>query len=408
MTIDHISQANVPFYPYLPMGVTNFGGDTQIFTIDPQSTAPIGCALNPQGLAVLNGAYNQPILNNWGYTPSTNNPFMTGMQQTGERVSGNLAAQTINTNLQTIAMAKQRLNSMLLDDGYTKQQQQVINKLIDRLTEEETKLNDLSAETNLKPSDLYKKAAAIEKNIRAIIADISKVGAPGEAPKTTGGKTVDENGNTVVENDEDGDGLADYATFSDEGLLMAEQFYNAVEGPGTDDAAFEEVCKNITPENVIDVMLAYNEMHSAEHGETFMHAFMYDATRSQKLELGKHIKNALMIRAREAGVLHKCKEDFAAIDRELNSWVYVNNDVYKNYDNIVKIIAEAEGQPYDTATTKDGGNKKESKDHTGKVVSTASGAAIGAAIGSVVPGVGTAVGAVIGAGVGFVKSLIWG
>ena len=87
MTIDHISQANVPFYPYLPMGVTNFGGDTQIFTIDPQSTAPIGCALNPQGLAVLNGAYNQPILNNWGYTPSTDNPFMTGMQQTGERVS---------------------------------------------------------------------------------------------------------------------------------------------------------------------------------------------------------------------------------------------------------------------------------------------------------------------------------
>ena len=412
MAIDSISVANIPFWNTLPMGITNFGGDTQVFTIDPMSTAPIGCMLNPQGQALVNGAYNQPLLNNWGFTPTTNNPFIDNMYRTGDQVSAGLASQTINRNLQTISMAKQRLDAMLMSGQYTEKQKDQINKLIERLTEEETKLNDLAAETDLSAPELYKKAAAIEKNVRAIIADISRVGN-GKAPKgadsssSSSSSSSDDNGVDPA-NDEDGDGIADYATFSDEALLMADQLYNAMEGPGTNDEAFEEVCQNITPENVIDVMLAYNEMHSAEHGETLMHAFMYDATREQKIQFGRHIKNALLIRARQAGVLHKCKEDFAAIDREMNSWVYVNNDVYKNYDNIIKIIAEAEGQPYDTATKDDGGNKKNSKDYTGIALSTGTGAAAGAAIGSVVPGIGTAIGAGVGAVAGLIKGIFWG
>jgi hypothetical protein len=288
MTIDHISQANYPFYGQLPMGVTNFGGDIQVSTVPDYSRYQIGCALNGQGLNSINGYNNNgPIVNNWGFTPTTN-PFYPGMERGLQQISGGLAGQKLNTNLQTIAAAKQHLNSMLLNDQYTKKQKEVINKLIDRLTEEETKLNDLSAEVGLKPTEVYKKADAIEKNIRNIINDISRIGAPGEKPSTTGGASND--GKSEVENDEDGDGIADYATFSDEGMLMAEQFYNAVEGPGTDDPAFNEVCENITPENVIDVMQAYNEMHSAQHGESFMHAFMYDADRGQKIKYGKLIK----------------------------------------------------------------------------------------------------------------------
>ena len=364
MTIDHISQANVPFYPYLPMGVTNFGGDTQIFTIDPQSTAPIGCALNPQGLAVLNGAYNQPILNNWGYTPSPDNPFMTGMQQTGERVSGNLAAQTINTNLQTIAMAKQRLNAMLMTGNYSDKQKDQINKLLDRLTEEETKLNDLSAETDLTPSELYKKAAAIEKNIRAIVSDISKIGKPGSTSGSSGSSSssgADDSSDveeTDPAKDEDGDGIGDYPTYSDDALILADEFKKAINYTwGTDDDLFNKVCDSINEDNVIDVMLAWQDNHSLADNESFMTAFFRDADGEQGRVYGRKIANALRLQARELGVFQQCREDFNAIFEELDRtdglFGYdVDNDIAKHYDNIIKVIAAKKGQPYDTSSFK--------------------------------------------------------
>ena len=46
------------------------------------------------------------------------------------------------------------------------------------------------------------------------------------------------------------------------------------------------------------------------------------------------------------GIYDKCREDFAAIDKEMNSWFYISNDVAKNYDNIIKEIANKEGKPY--------------------------------------------------------------
>ena len=70
MNTDPVSIANMPFWGYLPMGTTNFGGDFQVFTIDPQSFAPIGCSLNFPAQCAVNGYYNQPLFNNFGI----NNP----------------------------------------------------------------------------------------------------------------------------------------------------------------------------------------------------------------------------------------------------------------------------------------------------------------------------------------------
>ena len=66
MATDAVSIANIPYWPFLPMGTTNFGGDRQLFTIDTQPYAPIGCSLNGLGLYTVNGHFNTPIFNNWG------------------------------------------------------------------------------------------------------------------------------------------------------------------------------------------------------------------------------------------------------------------------------------------------------------------------------------------------------
>ena len=95
-------------------------------------------------------------------------------------------------------------------------------------------------------------------------------------------------------------------------------------------------------------MLAWEDSHSAEENESFMTAFMFDADRSQKIKYGKHIRNVLFKKAKELGISNECREDFAKIDKEMNSWIYVDNDVAKNYDNIIKKIAEKEGRTYNT------------------------------------------------------------
>ena len=73
-------------------------------------------------------------------------------------------------------------------------------------------------------------------------------------------------------------------------------------------------------------MLAWEDSHSAEENESFMTAFMFDADRSQKIKYGKHIRNVLFKKAKELGISNECREDFAKIDKEMNSWIYVDND----------------------------------------------------------------------------------
>ncbi len=43
----NLSYANLPYWGILPMGVTNYGRDTQVFTIPEYASGQIGMTLNP-------------------------------------------------------------------------------------------------------------------------------------------------------------------------------------------------------------------------------------------------------------------------------------------------------------------------------------------------------------------------
>ena len=102
----------------------------------------------------------------------------------------------------------------------------------------------------------------------------------------------------------------------------------------------------------MDYVLGWNKYHSAEKGESFMEAFMWDADASQKKKYGKQIARALRDKAEKLGVYDQCKEDFAKIDKEMGSWLWISNDVSQNYDNIIKVIAQKMGSKYGTPNKK--------------------------------------------------------
>ena len=81
MSYNYLSYANMPYWNVLPCGISNFGGDTQVFTLpDDITNGNIGMNLNEQALAVLNQQSN--VYNNWGVTnPVT--PTVPGMTTPG-------------------------------------------------------------------------------------------------------------------------------------------------------------------------------------------------------------------------------------------------------------------------------------------------------------------------------------
>ena len=134
---------------------------------------------------------------------------------------------------------------------------------------------------------------------------------------------------------------------------MADAFNTAINyWAGTDNDLFNAVCNEIDKNNVLDIMLAWQDNHSLKNNESFMTAFFEDANGEQGRVYGRKIANALRAKARDLGIFHECREDFNAIYKELDATdgfmgYDVDNDIAKYYDNIIKKIAEAEGQPYD-------------------------------------------------------------
>lgn len=363
MTYSYLSIPNIP-YVYgnlLPGGWANFSGETHVFTIDPNMldfTSSLG--LNQNALSRLGqiggGNYNIPGIQ----TPLPN--LDTYVQGITNPIINQQASSNINSCMTAIKATRDKLNAMLLQQGITDEQKEEINKLLKELEEQENKLTELTgSQDKYTPQEALAKSREIQNAIREIATKAAKIGQPaqttdtqttgtqttgqttGQTQQTTGTQTGSEQTQQTTES-QGGSGRT--GNFSNTVIDMVDAFYDATYCTGTDDETFEAVCSSIDKDNVIDVMRCWQELHGAEKGESFMKAFMWDADRSQKITYGKQIARALRARAMELGIMDECKEDFAKIDKEMGSWIYVDNDVYQNYDNIIQRIAEKEGKSY--------------------------------------------------------------
>lgn len=358
MSVTNQSYANLPFWNILPMGVTNYGGDMQVFTIPDYIGGNIGMHLNPAAQAQL-GNTGYPGLN---LTPQINPEAVQNMANSFLYPALNkLTSMTINNCLNNIAMTTQRLNAMLQNKEITDEQKDEVNALLDRLKEQEKALKELAESTELDPKTANDKANEIENAVRQIVKDASQIGKtkpsdkkddekvdnePGVEDKES--EVDDKNDNEVDNNEELKDEPAQGADgkFSANIVSLVDRFYDATYRIGTDDDEFNSVCDSINKDNVLDVMLGWKKYHGSEQSESFMTTFMKDADREQKIKYGKIIARALRDKAEELGIYDECRQDFASIDKEMGSWFYVDNDVAKNYDNIIAKIAQKEGKSY--------------------------------------------------------------
>ncbi|MBR1460626.1 hypothetical protein IJ596_03185 [bacterium] len=374
------SYANIPFSGVLPMMYTNFGGDLQVTNCDPYGGYNLGIL------------FNQLAAQSWGMTsmyaadPITCSAGMAGGAQMAQSLLAptynNLASQNINSASQTIQCAKTKLEAELNKDGIKDEDKQAIQQTLDKIKELEEKLNKLKESTDLDPQTAYEQSKEINNEINKTLSDAQKAAAEREdgkkaeeADKTDDTKTGDTKSDdtkadTKTQSDkkaEDDDAAqpqgvkTDVDEFDINTQGSIQQLHDAMYQCGTDDATLNGILDTVNKDNVMDLMLGWNKYHSGQKGESFMDAFMWDASSGflgigmgsgQKKKYGSQIALALRLKAEELGVYDQCKNDFDIINEEMDSWVYISNDVSKNYDNIIRIIGQKMGSRYSVPSQK--------------------------------------------------------
>ena len=376
--VTYQSYANIPFMNALPCITTNFGGDIQVATIPDYASAPIGVELNGLAQQALT-----PPLASLGpniQVPSQDsiNNYVNALYAP---IANNIASGNINCNLQNINITRNKLNAMLLDEKY-KDNKEEIEALLERLKKAEEELVELTTKTELSATEALKESNRIGDEIRNIINDANNIGKPKDDKKADKKDDKDKDKVDGKDNTDDTDKTDDEekvdetensqgkkeVKYSPQVKTAIETFYAATYCAGTDDPAMEEVVGSITSDNVMDYMTAWNKYHSGQKGESFMEAFMsdanegfwgtvlggfginklfgYGATSDQKVNGCRQVAYALREKAEELGIYDECKADFAKIDKELGSWLWIDDDIYKNFDNIIKKIANKMGPGY--------------------------------------------------------------
>ncbi len=395
MAISPIGMANLAYWGSLPMGISNYGGDVQVYNVDEYSQ-PLFTVYNPQAMASLSAPFagvgcQIPQVQ---FDPDLVDKLADAMWQP---VIKDLAESNVGSVAGTIQSTKAKLNSKLQTEGISEEDKNKVQALLDRLDEQEKKLRELQNAEGLTNDEVYERSKEIERAMRDIAAECAQLNITPqrasqseEAENSEAADAANESQGTnsqqltqelqqlqeQLENlsesqeqqsqqtDNKGFFVApEYAPARAElesqmqqemdtqtgGVRSAEQiaqqFRDAVNDSwGTDNETFNNICSQINKDNVMDLMLAYNRFQSIEDGESFMEAFMWDANHGQKAKYGKQIANALKEKAVEVGVYDELKDDFATIYDELGD-LFISNDISENFDNIVEKIAVAMGQP---------------------------------------------------------------
>jgi len=180
--LSNVGMVNLAFWPILPMGISNYGGDTQVFNIPEYSSQPIFMQLNPVAQMQITAAQTSGGGGLIGI-PQTPMPSVDALSKMFLAPAlENLAATKISSNSSSINALNTQLNSLLNTEGISEENKNEINELLEELKELEEKQKKLNDE-KISSEDKYKQAEEIGKKL----SEITKKGT--EISKAVKGET---------------------------------------------------------------------------------------------------------------------------------------------------------------------------------------------------------------------------
>ena len=368
--------ANLPFWPYLPMMYTNFGGDIQLSTIESYNSNPLFAMFNPIG---AHAAGFPGIFGGFPQSPQIDNSQNEDIcQRLTEPTFDGLANQKIAVTEVTLKNSITKLEAMLESSETKEEQKPVIQKAIEDLKAKQAELEELKNNKEIDSKEKFSKSIDLKSEIDKIVKDtVNKLNGEevkkpeDETKKPEDGTKKPEDGTKKPEDGtkkpEDGtkkpgevkrqgsNGKID--NFSSEIKKDVEAFFDATDGwfTGTDNDVMEGLIQKHTDEGTLtEFMLCWNEKASNRNKESLIEAFMSDADHSQAKKYLPLIIESLTQRAKDLGIYDEKFEEYRnAADTEVfsaGSWGALagmdDKIICENIDAMLKLIAEKEGSKY--------------------------------------------------------------
>ena len=357
--ISNLSIANAPYLGLPGTGVVDLAGRTHIFTNDQfGSTSNGGMTLfGQQGATHIGTDYTAPA--------AQPNPFavVNQAQSMLAEVFNKLTSSNIDSALGALTTQKNQLISKYNSGNVSNELKTVIKEQVDQLENYERQLNYLKANGgNLDPQTAYQRSEYIKHGVTNLInlstttikaMEAQSTQAAQQASETQQGQKPEEDALEAKAQKVKNDNI--YTRAGEDDLNpdevsgkyydeLIKDLYDSMKGIGTDDKKLEESMNKINKNNVIELMFMWNQKYP---NESLMEMFMADADSHQKKEFGEKVATALEQAAADLGIDLSNDEDMKAIKKEVhNSWVWINNDVADNYNNIVKKLLAAAGVEY--------------------------------------------------------------
>ncbi|MCM1339219.1 MAG: transglycosylase SLT domain-containing protein [Muribaculaceae bacterium] len=171
MAITGAGMANLGYFGILPMGISNYGGDTQVYNIPQYASSNVNLCFNPMAQMSLGNAFGGGM----GIQPLNLQIDVNGLTNALlAPVMEDLATQSVNTNTQGASTLETRLKALLEAEGVTDEDKTEINALIEELKEQQTAMKNLE-ESGLSNSDIYKTSDKITQKLTEISKKASKI-----------------------------------------------------------------------------------------------------------------------------------------------------------------------------------------------------------------------------------------
>ncbi|MBO6256922.1 hypothetical protein J6N69_02655 [bacterium] len=350
--LTNASMAHIPFMAFNPYGMTNFGGDIQIFPVEPYRQTQVGLMFNPvaQMMGWPAGLYEG---GGCGLTPQINmNSVIARASAMAAQCFNSMASQNINSALQAIAGQKAKIQSQLQADDLKAEDKKKLEEQLKQLEEYEKQINELKT-SSLDPKSVYAKTNELQKAINDTIAGKpTKTEAQGSQQSSQSQSSQSQPSQSQPSQSSQSPESQKPESSQDEKVKPSsftswvDDMANAIWGAGTGDY-LEQGCSEITKDDVIERMVQWNKIHPEE---SFMEAFMGDAGYDQKRTYGRHILNQIRNKALELGIDLSKDKDYLACMKVMNgsfSWAYIDNSVADNYNALIKKVAKKMGYNYE-------------------------------------------------------------
>ncbi len=340
--LTNASMAYLPFMSYNPFGITNFGGDIQIFPVDNYQQSQIGLAFNQVAQA---SGWPMGIFGGYPMTPQINTQAVICQASAMAAQSLNqLASQEINTGMQTIAGQKAKIQAQLQAQDLKAEDKTKLEEQLKKLEEYEKQIEALKT-SGMDPQSAYLKANELKVAVNDLIAGKpEETTTQGSQPSSSSSSPSSSSSSPSPSSSANGASSVSSSVIPENFATWVDAFHDATFKPGTDDEMFNACCDEISKDDVIERMIQWNQSYP---GESFMEVFMADANSDQKLKYGRLIQRALRDKAQELGIDLSKDADYQAITKELNSILYIDNGVADNFNALIKKLAAKMGYQYD-------------------------------------------------------------